>query len=144
MNNKGFTLIEILTTLVIISLILLIAVPSVASLLNQGKEKSYEILKNNLPTAAENYITECIGDNTVVCSNIDINQIYESTGLTITAGELLNNGFLNVSTDLIENSNSGKKIYNPVTQKDVSNCLKVTIKSDNNYGYIYNVDDTEC
>lgn len=136
MNRKGFTLIELLITLGILALLLVIAVPSVISNLNRGKEKSYDIMKENMKSAAQSYITECRYASSSVC---DSSVNWNGDSFVFSAIELASKGFLSVSGDLAD----GQKIYNPMTKKDVSDCLKVYV-SINSSKYTYNVVDTEC
>lgn len=59
MNNKGFTIIELLTTLVVISFLAIIASNIVNTSLASSKEEAYEIMKQNIEKASLNYINEC-------------------------------------------------------------------------------------
>ena len=42
MKKKGFTLVELLAVIIILSLVLVIAVPSVNKYIKQSKEKAYD------------------------------------------------------------------------------------------------------
>lgn len=53
MNKKGFTLIELLGVIVILSIIMLIAVPNVISVLEKGKKDNYLADAKKLITQAE-------------------------------------------------------------------------------------------
>ena len=59
MNNKGFTIIEIITTLVIISLLTIISSNIINASLASSKEEAYEMLKQSITTASLSYINEC-------------------------------------------------------------------------------------
>ena len=59
MNNKGFTLVEILGVLVVISIIMTVVFKSFQSTLSATKEESYKIMKNNLISVSYQYIKEC-------------------------------------------------------------------------------------
>ena len=43
MKKKGFTLVELLAVIIILSLVLVIAVPSVNKYIKQSKEKAYKV-----------------------------------------------------------------------------------------------------
>ena len=43
MKNKGFSLVELIVTLAIMSLILLITIPIIINSLDKGRNKTYEI-----------------------------------------------------------------------------------------------------
>mgnify|MGYP003300559440 CR=1 FL=1 len=53
MNNKGFTLVEVLAVLVILSILIAIMVPSVNYLINMNKENNYKDLKNSIVQATK-------------------------------------------------------------------------------------------
>ena len=59
MDNKGFTIVEVLTTLVIVSLLTITIGSIINSTLASGKEESYSLMKKNIITASNNYINEC-------------------------------------------------------------------------------------
>lgn len=140
MKNKGFTLVELIITLAIMSLILLVTVPMITDALDKGKNKSYDILKENMKSAAENYLVECRNN---ISSPVCTSQNWNNTTFTFTAIELLNNGFLTVPSDLVKSNNTGKTIYNPSTKKDIGTCLKINVNIEN-YKYNYIVNDEEC
>lgn len=56
MNNKGFTLVELLVTVVILALIGGIAVNRVVSTINSSKKKSEEVFLDRVGTYIESYI----------------------------------------------------------------------------------------
>lgn len=59
MNNKGFTLLELLAVIVIISIISVTSVSFIGTTLSSSKEESYKLLKDNIITAGYSYISEC-------------------------------------------------------------------------------------
>lgn len=56
--NKGFTLIELIGTIVILSLVVLIAVPVISKSLNKGVKDADEQFKKNVELAAENWSSD--------------------------------------------------------------------------------------
>ena len=58
MKNKGFTLIELIGTIVIIALIALIIIPAIGRTLKTGIEKSEKQIENNIILAAKNYFSD--------------------------------------------------------------------------------------
>lgn len=58
MNKKAFTLIELLATIVILSIILSIVVINVSDYINDAKEKSYDTLIKSIKTSTELYIAD--------------------------------------------------------------------------------------
>ena len=74
MKNKGFTLVEMLAVVIILSLFGLIGIISVDSIVKQGTEKAYQAQLSEIKTAAENLIkidgepTWCIEEATCFLS----------------------------------------------------------------------------
>lgn len=58
MKNKGFSLIELLTTIVLIGVLAGICTPIIITAINDSKEKSYERQKEMIEKAAERYVSE--------------------------------------------------------------------------------------
>lgn len=54
-NNKAFTLIEILAVVIILSLLLIIAVPSVINIIKKSKERTFENTKSIVEKVARDY-----------------------------------------------------------------------------------------
>jgi prepilin-type N-terminal cleavage/methylation domain-containing protein len=117
MNNKGFTLIEVLSVIVIIALIAAIAVPVSFSVSNKVRNK---LLDNKMELAKkaavlwgqDNII--CLTDegscDSVMCT-IDVNDTYINH-CKITLNTLAENDYISYDDN--------KKIINPVNKKDIS------------------------
>lgn len=58
LNNKGFTLVELLAVLVILLAIMGIAIPSISSSLERTKAKQNEVRYKMIESAAEQYVTD--------------------------------------------------------------------------------------
>ena len=58
LNNKGFTLIEILAVVVILGVLSTIMIPSVTSIIKKNRVENQENFKNSLISAAKAYITD--------------------------------------------------------------------------------------
>ena len=59
MNNKGFTLIEFLITIVIISISLYVVMFEVMDTFSITKDTSYKLIKDNIIKTSSDYIREC-------------------------------------------------------------------------------------
>lgn len=70
LNNKGFTLVELLAVLVILIAIMGIAIPSISSSLERTKEKQNQSRYKIIESAAEQYVTD---HKNAVYSNLDGN-----------------------------------------------------------------------
>lgn len=64
-NEKGFTLVELLGVVILLSIIISLVVPNVLKSLDTGKQRTYDILKDNMKIAAENYVSECAMNETL-------------------------------------------------------------------------------
>ena len=59
LNNKGFSLVEILVVLVIISIATFVILKEVGSTLSVSSKDAYKLMKNNIVSVSEDYIREC-------------------------------------------------------------------------------------
>lgn len=76
LNNKGFTLVELLAVLVILIAIMSIAIPSISSSLERSKSKQNEARKKVLESAAELYVTDHKNKITSSCC-LDLEKLVE-------------------------------------------------------------------
>ncbi len=58
MKNKGFTLIELLGVIVVLSLLLIIIIPSVTGSIKKGQKEADEDTKNSIILAARNWLSD--------------------------------------------------------------------------------------
>ena len=105
-NNKGFTLIELIATLVILSLVIGLASYSITTLISNSREKNYNLLIEEITTAVELYYQECkyVNDNCV--SDISL-------------GYLVTNGYLKGNAT---NSDDSFDLVNPKDNESISDC----------------------
>jgi len=111
MGNKGFTLIELIATIVVLALIMSIGAYSIVGIINGSRRKNYELLINNIKTATETYSIECkYASNTgITCNN------------PITLGNLVIYGYL---TGNGKDSLTGEYILiNPNDNNPIGDCL---------------------
>lgn len=107
LNNKGFTLVELLATLILLAIIVGIAGTSITMIIKNSKEKDYQLLVKEVKNAVELYYQEC----KYVNNNCD-NQI--------TLGYLVNNGYLKGNSTL---ENGTTTIENPNDNVNISECI---------------------
>ena len=141
LNNKGFTLVEVLVTVGIIVLISVIAVPNVLRALNSGREQSYNIMVQNIKTAAINlyeevYSNDLLDDDTVIYKYNDNGErdgnkvVISSNSITVNLQTLVSNGYLSGS---VSNDSGTKTIYEPKENKPIGGCIiKITRNVNNN------------
>ena len=80
MRNKGFTLIELLGVIVILSLLLLVIVPSVTSSIQKGQKEADKDATDSIVLAARNWLSD--------------NKALVNTSYTVTVSTLQNGGYL--------------------------------------------------
>ena len=140
-NNKGFTLVEVLAVIVIIAILGGIAVPNILSTINSSKNKSEEILIDNIKTASQQLYEEVEftgdlyqyqGNGSSTTNQILINSNSIETNLQT----LVSNGFLSGS----EKDENTKIITNPKTGGNIGDCkIKITKVVDANYKTTYTI-----
>ena len=118
MNKKGFTLVELLAVIVILSIILVIAVPSVNRYIKQSKEKAYKVQISELLDAVESYANM---NNEILPENDD-------EVIKITLGQLKIEGIVKNDTK------------NPYNDKFFDDALTFIIKKKGNR-YTYEIDE---
>lgn len=95
MNNKGFTLIELIATIALLAIISVISIVSISNALEESKIKNCENLLSSIKSSAKEYVSDnryklksCTSDVQLNCVNKDNNKI------NITAKTLVNNNYL--------------------------------------------------
>ena len=118
-NSKGFTLVELIATIVLLAIVMGIGAVSITAVINKSKEKDYQLLINEINNAVELYYQECRfnGEKTIDCPNKDDEEFYE-----ITLGNLVTNGFIK------GNSKDGENKFTLVNTKDDENIAECKIK----------------
>ena len=123
MNKKGFTLIEVLAVITILSIIGVIIVIKVGESVNTAKNTLSETQIKNIITATKKYVTE----------NPDLlPDMVEGSDALISINELIENG-------IIENEN----VIDPKTKEKINGCVEITYNEDNNQ-YEYKYDPEDC
>lgn len=119
LGNKGFTLIELIATLVVLSIVMGIGAYSVTSLITNAKEKDYELLVKEIKNAVELYYQECkYSDNSnIVCPVASEFNGHDSYSITL--NHLVNYGFLKTNA---KDDNGNNILVNPNDNKDISDC----------------------
>ena len=152
MNNKGFTIIELLATIILLSLVMGIATYSVIGIINSSKEKSEKIFVDKLATAIQSYIptkklgiintlpdfTKCRENDPEKCKNQ-----YLLTNVKLVELDTIELNKIAIEGNKIINSN---EIINPRTKEK---CIKtygnktlpqIRIFRDSDYVYYYYMD----
>ena len=147
-NNKGFTLVEVIAVVVIIALLGMIAIPNVISTINKGKDTSYEILVKDINIAAKQLYEEVeyVG---VVLKNYNTEGefgeiIINSNSIETNLQTLVSNGFLSgINNPDMGGSNKNYKIItNPRNGEDIGECkiiIEKIVDKGNNFNTSYKV-----
>jgi len=124
-DRRGFTLVELIATLVVLALVMSIGSYSIVNLINKSKDENYKILIENINSAANLYYQECrYGDNIVTCNGSydSDGKIYTLSGVTL--GTLVTNGFLKGNG---EGDSKLTTLVNPNDNQEISGCeIKIT------------------
>jgi len=146
MNNKGFTLLELLATIVLLAIIMSVTTVSIVNVIKTSKEKEYEILIKDIKIAAQMYFEECENKN-IIESKITcptINGTGNSKNIETSLIDLVNYGFLK-TTATGENSsgNTIKIIKNPSNDQSIGNCKIIITKINNSNNISYSIEEVE-
>ena len=156
MNNKGFTLVEVLAVIVIIAILGLIAVPSVLSIINTGRNSSYDIMVGSIKTAAsemyqdiEYFDSKIYNYNNSGKIDDELIEISDDGEIEFNLQTLVNNGYLTGTnnedvSDACDGTltNCNKKIIvEPKNNNDIGLCkIKVTKVKGVNSKVCYKID----
>lgn len=123
MNKKGLTLIELITVLVVISIIALITIPIITKTMNKSKEQTNLLEESSITEAAKSYVAKNIG--------ITLFLDTENEKEIITLKVLSDEGYLK------------GKLKNPKTNKDydLEKSTIIVTRKQNNYSYTLNLVD---
>lgn len=140
-DNKGFTLVEVLAVVVIIGILGGLTAKGVLSSINTGKEASYKLMINSIVTASQTLYEELeYGGSTVWEYSYSNNEV-EKKGTKVTINDdntintnlqtLVSNGFLSGSSGFTDEDESGNKyLIDPKIKKNIGSC-KITITKSN-------------
>ena len=137
LNNKGFTLVEVLAAIVIITILGIIADRNILGSLKTSKEKSYEIVVENIVTASKELFEEVYANKLLEVDdalyhyddygNKTTNkiEITDDNKIETNLQTLVSNGFLSTSNNKI--------LLNPKTdeEKKMGDCKIEIIKTIN-------------
>lgn len=103
MNQKGFTLVELLGVIIILGIISMIAIGSITSTLGQAHDKAYEAGESGMRDSAANLLTDCnsgFGDVNL-CTKYSIPKANQS--IKITLADLISGNYMNEVEDPTNN-----------------------------------------
>lgn len=102
MNNRGFTLIELIVTIALLALISTISVSVIGNIRGKHNVNSYYELLKNVESAAKLYVTDNRYNLKSIDSSINIKCPNNNT-FTISLQQLVDNGYLTTDNNGIKN-----------------------------------------
>lgn len=102
MNNRGFTLIELIVTIALLALISTISVSVIGNIRGKHNVNSYYELLKNVESAAKLYVTDNSYNLKSIDSSINIKCPNNNT-FTISLQQLVDNGYLTTDNNGIKN-----------------------------------------
>ena len=136
-DNKGFTLVELIATIVLLSLVMGIGAYAITHIINNAKQKDYDLLIENINSAVELYYQECVyaKNGYISCPAKDGEGYYYDVKL----GDLVKYGFLKGNSKITEGSDKDMMtLVNPKSDEKIASCKirykyqdgKIEIKAD--------------
>ncbi len=155
MNRKGFTLVEVLATIVIISILGVVAYAGVTNYIKTSKEKAEDKFLDEIKSEIDSYISLNSADFKKVGDTISFEkQVVKKGGTSETnqaevkksaiAWQVRKNGKNLTFDDLINNLKMTDKFQNPNTGEICSNNIEIEIYKDSDYVYYYCVNMKEA
>ena len=121
--KKGFTLIEIISVMVVLAIIAMIVSPAIFKAIQTSKEKSYNTQVNNIVEAAKSFM---INNNNLLKDDGSVTEVSVATL---------------IEKNYIKNSENGK-LKNPKEKNTyMDGCVRIYYSFTNNQ-YIYEYNDT--
>lgn len=126
MNKKGFTLVEVLAVLVILSLLLILTIPSIRDALTNGKNKINEINKKQIEDAAK-----IIVDEVIYCNMTEIAKkaLGDEASCSIAKTKLING--VNIDVSKLDLDDKSSKCSGTINVKIDSETYKEKIDTTN-------------
>jgi len=143
----------VIAIVALITILSLIAVPNVLKSIDTGKDKSYDIMVNNIKTGAITMYEEVnSGFSTLYKYDEDGNKTNEkisissSNSITVNLQTLVSNGFISGTNYKSETNNSYKIIKEPINGNDIGKCtIKIsrTVNDNKKVNYTFEGDNED-
>lgn len=146
MNNKGFTLVELVATLVILGLVVGLGLHTLGFNMGKAKEKTEEVFVDTLRDAVDMYLSsekgiltignEC--DKKISKKHNTYTEVYEVTDV-ITFDDVINSSYKPISiSDFVNPANK-----DVVGKYNCKTSAKIKVYRDEDYVYYYSINKSE-
>ena len=102
MNNKGFTMVELVGIVLILSLVFLVSFPLIQDLTQNDIDKSYDVMVNNL----------CLAGNSYLELNQEERPTEVGNSVTISVSDLISDGFIDSDIQNQNDINAKQSLLN--------------------------------
>lgn len=124
MNNKGFSLIELIVVISLIAIVVIVVVKFSGNTVSLNEEEAYKIMKNSIINATDKYLLECES------GLLECNHSWNNNKTTISVTSLIEAGYF-------------KTVIDPTNNEDISKCLVIEVAKVNE-DYKYKLNDEKC
>jgi len=143
LNKKGFTLIEVLATIIILGIIVVIIFPYIYKYLGNAEKNNQKVFKNRLIESIDSYITS---NTNILSFSKDVYKTIEKVkgeGTKTQAKVYKSNNEITLQNIVDENIISAP-IKNPKNKKECALDTKIQIFRDSDYVYCYKIENIDC
>ena len=131
MNNKGFTLIELILVISVLAMIALLSAPNVIKMLEKNKADNYNSTIDSIIEAAEIYVSD---------NRYNDSMLHFNTSCNLTESDIIE-GYITLK-DLINSKDITSPVKNFCTDEEFNEETKIIVTLDcNTKQYNYDIDD---
>jgi len=141
-NNKGFTLVELLATIIILGLISTVAIVTLTDYFQESEEKSEEVFIKQIKGYVDDYIALYGSSSFSNPTNNGIkNKCHSQNDQEVCDSVSVFKANNNPNFDLISSSIASKELINPVTEVVCNNSnTNITIYRDTDFVYCFTIE----